>query len=872
MIAVAFLLLPALVQQPAPEGGFSPLFDAAGGLEAWRRTGAATFTLADGALHGRDAGARNSFLVSPRAYADFELRCEVRIEAGGNSGIQIRSAVDEAGDFVRGWQVEIETTERRWSGGLYEERGRGWLDPLDGQEEARAAFRVGEWNDYRILCVGPRVRTWVNGVPCADWEELDAPRAGVIAFQVHGGQDTQVSWRNVRLREVVTGEEVPFALHPLCRDGAVLSAAEPALWGTAPPGSRVSVQFWYETREQSGRSVEASFVADERGAWRLPLTPRAEDVGIAELEVRCDHPSTPHRLLARELIFGDLWLCSGQSNMEWALADSTDPVDEVRTARDPRVRLFTVPWRLSDERSASFDAGEVDGEKGRWYPCDPAHAPRFSAVAYHFGRALAPHVERPIGLVVAAWGGTPAEAWTPWWALETDPRLRPLVEGGGPTPPAWAEGSWDPAAIFHGMIAPLTGTRFRGVIWYQGESNARRAAEYEDLFPALIHAWRREFRDPLLPFLFVQLAGFRSAVPEPVQSGSWAELREAQRLTALRTPATGMAVAIDVGETKDIHPRRKRPVGERLARAARAVAYGQSLAAFGPEPRTMSVAADGAVTLQFDQSHGGLVDLGGGGLRGFALAGADGVFHAAQAEIIGDDLVTVRAAGMAEPRELRYGWADHPGCNLGNREGLPASPFRMTPTVDLFAGGLAAQWVAEDGGAPGWSEEPGGVATVRLLTGSLLTREPIGDCELRLEFRVPRAPDVLPAQQRGNSGVYLQRRYEIQILDSYGVAAPGPQDCGAIYSVRAPSRNLALPPDVWQRYHLTFRAPRWSADGVKTEPARITVWHNGLRVQDDVVVNEKTGAGQPEGPDPLPLLLQNHGQAVSFRNVLYAPR
>jgi sialate O-acetylesterase len=865
------LLLGAAAQQPAPESAFTPLFDD-GDLTAWRRTGEATFQWQDGVLHGRDAGSRNSFLVSPRPYGDFELRCEVRIEPGGNSGIQVRSAVDEEGDFVRGWQLEIETGERRWSGGLYEERGRGWLDPLEGQESARAAFRMGEWNEYRILCNGPRVRAWVNGVPCANWEELDAPRAGVIAFQVHGGQDTRVSWRNLRIREIAAGAATPFALHPLCGDGAVLAAAAPALWGTAPPGSRVTLEYWYASRGDASRSAFTQVVADVRGEWRVPLTPHADDLGVAELTARCDDPSAPQLLRARDLVFGDLWLCSGQSNMQWLLADSANAGDEVRTARDPRVRLFTVPWLLADERLASFDAGEAAGTAGNWHPCDPAHAARFSAVAYHFGRALAPHVDRPVGLVVAAWGGTPAEAWTPWWALASDPRLRPLVEGGGPMPPVWAEGSWDPAAIFQGMIAPLTATTFRGVIWYQGESNADRAAEYEDLFPALIHAWRREFRDPLLPFLFVQLAGYRAAVPEPVQSVSWAELREAQRLTALRTPATGMAVAIDVGATGDIHPRRKRPVGERLARAARAVAYGQELVAFGPEPRTMSVASDGAVTVRFDHTGGGLEDLGGGGLRGFALAGPDGAFHHARAELAGEDRVVVRADGVPEPRELRYGWANHPGCNLGNREGLPASPFRITPTVDLFEGGLAAHWIAEDGGAPDWSEEPGGVATVRLLTGGILTRQPLADCELRLEFRVPRAPDALPAQQRGNSGVYLQRRYEIQILDSFGIAAPGAQDCGAVYAQRAPSRNLALPAEVWQRYHLEFRAPRWNADGSKSAPARVTVWHNGLRVQDDVVVNEKTGAGQAEGPEPLPLLLQNHGQAVSFRNVLLSPR
>lgn len=856
-------------QEPAAESAFAPLLTAAD-LGAWRRTGGATFSFEDDALYGRDAGSRNSFLVSPRTYADFELRCEVLIEPGGNSGIQIRSEVDEDGDFVRGWQVEIESTERRWSGGLYEERGRGWLDPLAGQEAARAAFRVGEWNQYRILSVGPRVRTWVNGVACADWEEPDAPARGVIALQVHGGQDTHVRWRALRLRELLPEPTGIFALHQLCADAAVLPADAPALRGVAPPGAEVLLDVRFSGA--AARAVALRARADESGRWSATLEPQRGEAGVTEVSARCDDPATPQRLLARDLVFGDLWLCSGQSNMQWLLSESADPRDEFAVAEDPRLRLFTVPWRLADERRSDLEAGEVVGEAGTWQPCRPEYAARFSAVAYHFGRALAPHVERPIGLVVAAWGGTPAEAWTPWWALKTDLRLQHLVEGGRPQPPAWADGSWDPAAIFHGMIAPLTAFRFRGVIWYQGESNADRAGEYEDLFPALIHSWRREFADPVLPFLFVQLAGFRAPIAAPVQSGSWAEIREAQRLTALRTPATGMAVAVDVGEAADIHPRRKRPVGERLARAARAVAYGQDLVAFGPQPRTMTVGEGGGVLLRFDHAGGGLIALGGGALRGFALAGPDGEFRAALAEPRGSDLLLVAAPGLADPRELRYGWADNPGCNLANREGLPAPPFRITPTADLFEGGLAAHWTAEDGGAPQWSEEPGGVATVRLLTGSLMTIAPMSDCTLRLEFRVPRAPDVLPAQQRGNSGVYLQRRYEIQILDSFGLAAPGPQDCGAVYSQRPPARNMALPPELWQRYEIEFRAARWDERGVKTEPARVTVWHNGLRVQDDVELADKTGAGLPEGPEPLPLLLQNHGQAVSFRDVLLSPR
>lgn len=870
MLLPLLALLAAAPQAPGDETGFVPLLRAED-LGAWRRTGGATFDFEDGALYGREAGARNSFLVSPRNYGDFELRCEVRIEPGGNSGIQVRSAVDAAGDFVHGWQVEIETTERRWSGGLYEERGRGWQDPLEGRAAAQAAFRVGEWNEYRIRCVGPRLRSWVNGVPCADWEDPDAPRSGVIAFQVHGGQQTHVRWRNLRVRELDDGARAPFAFHALCADSAVLPYDAPALRGTAPAGSRVRLEADWIGAGAAARRTEATVVAGPDGAWIVPLGEAGAYTGIASVVAACDHPSAPQKLVARDLVFGDLWLCAGQSNMQWLLADSADPADEIRDSADPRVRLFTVPWVLSDERQPAFVPGDAAGEPGNWYRCDPAHAARFSAVAYHFGRALAPHVERPIGLVVASWGGTPAEAWTPWWALKTHPRLRHLVTGAGPVPPAWAEGSWDPSAIFHGMIAPLAGARWRGVIWYQGESNADRAAEYEDLFPAMIHAWRRELGDPLLPFLFVQLAGFRAPTAEPVQTGSWAEIREAQRLTALRTPATGMAVAVDVGDSADIHPRRKRPVGERLARLAREVAYGQTLVASGPEPRTMTLGAGGAVLLRFDRAGGGLTDLGGGGLRGFALAGADGVFRPAAAEVRGPDTLLVAAPGMSDPLELRYGWADNPGCNLGNREGLPAPPFRMTPTADLFEGGLAAQWMNEQGGAPGWSEEPGGIATVRLLEGSILTKRPVGDCLLRLEFRLPAAPDILPAQQRGNSGVYLQRRYEVQILDSWGVSPAGGQDCGAIYGQTAPRVNASLPPGAWQRYEIEFRAPRWGGAGAKTEPARITVWHNGIRVQDGVAAPDKTGAGEAEGQEPLPLLLQNHGQAVSFRDVRLTP-
>jgi sialate O-acetylesterase len=866
MFALA-LLLP-LTQAPDPEADFVPLLTAAD-LASWRRTGSATFAWEDGTVSGRDAGERNSFLASPRTYGDFELRCAVKIEPGGNSGIQIRSHVDEAGDFVVGWQVEIETTDRRWSGGLYEEGGRGWLDPLDGQEAARAAFRIGEWNEYRVLCIGSRVRTWVNDVSCADWEEPGCPTRGLIALQVHGGAATRVRWRDLRLREILP---VPrsFSFHALIGDHAVLSADGAVVSGWAPAGARVDLRLIPSPDSTFGPERTFSAEAGADGLWRVGLPPTGPG-GPFTLQATSPDPRANWSLIARDVCFGDVWLCAGQSNMQWPLADTNRAAEEIAAADLPFLRVYTVPYELAPERRADLPRGEAEGAPGTWTVSNPQWAARYSAVAFHFGRALHPHAGRPIGLVVAAWGGTPAEAWTPLWAMKTSTRLRHLVEGGGPAAPGWADGSWEPGAIFHGMIAPLADLRPRGVIWYQGESNAGRAAEYEHLFPALIRAWRRELAAPRLPFLFVQLANFRDPVSVPVQQGSWAEIREAQRLTALRTPDTGMAVAVDVGEARDIHPRDKRTVGERLARLARAVAYGEQLLAQGPAPRTMTAEESGAVRIRFDHAGGGLIEQGGGSLRGFAIAGADGIFHPALAAVASTDEIALSASGVADPREVRYGWADNPGCNLANREGLPATPFRLRATRDLFAGGLAAQWVNENGGAPGWAEEEGGVATVRLLAGSILTREPIGDCELYLEFRVPEAPEILAAQQRGNSGVYLQRRYEIQILDSCGLV-PGDQECAAIYRQRPPDWNASLPAGAWQRYHLRFTQPCWNPDGSKRENARVTVWHNGALVHDDVEIRAKTGAGQAESPAPAPLSLQDHGQAVSFRNVLFSPR
>jgi hypothetical protein len=198
-LAALGLLLAAGCSNPTSSAEAAVLLDQ-DKLPEWIVAGKATFSWEEDHLWGREAGARNSFLVSPRDYADFVLECEVRIEAGGNSGIQVRSRLRED-EAVIGYQIEIDPTERAWSGGLYDEGRRGWLDPLDDQPEARAAFRVGEWNTYRIECRGDRIRSWVNGVACADFRD-DQDASGRIAFQVHGGQDTQVRWRALRITEL----------------------------------------------------------------------------------------------------------------------------------------------------------------------------------------------------------------------------------------------------------------------------------------------------------------------------------------------------------------------------------------------------------------------------------------------------------------------------------------------------------------------------------------------------------------------------------------------------------------------------------------------------------------------------------------------
>jgi sialate O-acetylesterase len=627
----------------------------------------------------------------------------------------------------------------------------------------------------------------------------------------------------------------------LFTNGMVLQQGIPVpIWGSASPSSTITVRF-------AGQHVSGT--VDSDGRWMVRLASLTANAAPAVLEVISSDGS---KITLTDILVGEVWVCSGQSNMEWPLTGTLNGGEEIMRAHCPDIRLFTVP-----QRPSGTPQSEISG--AAWRACSPETASNFSAVAYYFARELQSRLNLPIGLIHTSWGGTPAEAWTPWDALLENPVTRGIVEiferdlphmaerrenwqqdfnaleektrDKGNTkysegwagleeptgawadmdlpgtwqsrglnhsgivwfrktieiPEAWAgrdlqlaigatdksdttyfnneqvgsitmaeradswshlrtytvpgklvkagrnviavrvhsdkyaggmtgptefmkitcpdctghaaiplAGTWRyaveadygllqlpqepvsaehfkaPSALFNGMIFPLLAFAIRGAIWYQGESNADRAAQYRDLFPVLIRNWREAWGQGDFPFYFVQLANYMARREHPTES-RWAELREAQTM-ALALPNTGMAVAIDIGEADDIHPRNKKDVGLRLAFNALHSTYGRGdVIPCGPIFRSAKREGS-ALRLSFDHVGGGLI-CHGDALRGFTIAGEDGRFVWAEAKIEGGEIL-VSSPEIAEPRSARYGWADNPDVNLYNKAGLPASPSR----------------------------------------------------------------------------------------------------------------------------------------------------------------------------------------------------
>lgn len=464
--------------------------------------------------------------------------------------------------------------------------------------------------------------------------------ASVFAFFVVALGDVRVASASVRLPRVFGSGMV------LQRDAKI------PVWGWGAVGEKITVEIAGEKKTTT---------VDNDGRWRVDLSPKPAG-GPFELKI-----SATNNIVFNDVLFGDVWICAGQSNMGFSLRRARDADAEIATANYPNLRFLTIPAKSATEPQTDFDA--------RWETCSPKTAGDFSAVAYFFARRLRETIQVPVGLVEVAWGGASCEAWIEPRLLLEHPELSGLAS---PTRLEKTPENQRAGALRDGMLAPLRPLAIKGVVWYQGEANTGRAWQYRLLLPLLIESWRQDWEQGDFPFYFVQLANFMAPRPNPGNS-SWAELREAQNLTARQLRNVGVAVAIDVGETANFHPKDKKPVGERLALLALARTYGVDVVCAGPEFRSMKIDGNRAV-LAFDNVDGGLkiganAQCDDAELRGFAVAGADRKFHWAQATIEGETVV-VSAPEVPRPVAVRYAWADNPICNLTNGAGLPASPFR----------------------------------------------------------------------------------------------------------------------------------------------------------------------------------------------------
>jgi len=452
------------------------------------------------------------------------------------------------------------------------------------------------------------------------------------------------------------------------------------VWGTADAGEEVIVRAGGQTKTTQ---------ADSSGKWMVKLDPMQPQDPIA-VEI-----SGKNKIELHDVLVGDVWLCSGQSNMEFTLRQADNGSEAIAAAEHPNIRLFTVGHKVSN--------ASVDSVRGKWEACSPDTAPNFTAVGYFFGSNLHKDLGVPIGLIESCWGGTLAEAWTAPAFLEDDADFAPILERGRKyvaeypaelarfeeaqakakaennaqelrrlRKPASPDANPNlPSVLYNGMIAPLEPFVIKGAIWYQGESNANRGFQYRKLLPAMISSWRKNFGEGDFPFLIVQLPEFGRNNPSGVSD--WAELREAQWLTVTRLPHVGVAVAMGLGDPADIHPKKKEEVGRRLALIAEKTVYGKDVIDSGPVYKSMQIDG-GAVRLSFDELGGGL-ETHGQKLEGFTIAGEDKKFVPADAKIDGD-VVIVEAQSVTHPVAVRYGWENSPTCTLYNKARLPAAPFR----------------------------------------------------------------------------------------------------------------------------------------------------------------------------------------------------
>ena len=483
-------------------------------------------------------------------------------------------------------------------------------------------------------------------------------------------------------------------LPKILSDHMVLQSGKPStVWGWADAGEKVTVAI-------AGKSASAT--ADAQGKWSVSLEVPASKTPL-EMTI-----TGKNSLKVSDILVGEVWICSGQSNMEWTVKQSDKAAEEAAAANFPLIRHFKVT-----RATASTPQEDL---QGAWVVCTPETVVDFSAVGYFFGRHLHNKLGgSPIGLIGSNWGGTPAESWASRASMEASPALKPLLERWDqqvasydetkalegfekaknawtalaatakaegkpvprpPSPPTSpAQGAGRPANLYNAMIAPLLPLAVKGAIWYQGESNVSRAQQYKTLFPLMIQNWRTDFKQPELPFYFVQIAPFKYNKANPnADTSPCAELWEAQSETLKKLPHTGMAVTMDVGNVDNIHPGNKQDVGHRLALWALAKDYGvKGLTYSGPLYKEAKIEGD-KVRISFEFSEG-LKAKDGAALSFFTIAGEDKVFSPAEAKIEGNSLV-VSSKEVAKPVAVRFAWREDALPNLVNGADLPASPFR----------------------------------------------------------------------------------------------------------------------------------------------------------------------------------------------------
>ncbi len=442
------------------------------------------------------------------------------------------------------------------------------------------------------------------------------------------------------------------------------------VWGWAAPGASVQV----DLTDYQNAAVFKTRTGDD-GKWSVKLPSRKANGKTLQMLV----VSGEEKIKFDDILVGEVWICSGQSNMEWRVAQVANGQKEVAAADHPMIRSFNIPKHVK-QNEPQQDAQEAD-----WMVCSPDTIGGFSAVGYFFGRALNAELGVPIGLVGTNWGGQRIEPFTPPVGFEQVPQLADYVADlkqskykGGAT------------QIYNGMVAGLTPLSVRGAIWYQGESNSGDGLRYNYLKEALVKGWRSVFQNEELSFYWVQLADYGRGHSGQPAGGGWGPVREGQR-RALRVPNTGMAVIIDIGAEKDIHPKNKQDVGQRLSLWALANNYDKDVVPSGPLYASHKIEGN-RVRITFDYVGSGLMVADKGGehyldpvsetpdvkIAEFSVQDKDGNWHWAKA-MIDDDTVVVWSDEVAEPQNLRYAYDSNPRVNLYNKEGLPASPFT---TVD----------------------------------------------------------------------------------------------------------------------------------------------------------------------------------------------